>query len=126
MSIYEVHVYLAFPNCVRMQINQVLAARKKLVLFSVLQGSSAKPPRELVKRDEAEQLQLQKSLKVAHKLYQKQQAEAVKVARQYAAEERREAKKARAEELAAARELKKQQRDAATAQKSHDTLNRPK
>jgi hypothetical protein len=84
----------------------------------------------IVKRDEAEQLQLQKArdrdLKVAHKLCQKQQAEAVKVARQHATEERREAKKARAEELAAARELEKQQRDAATAQKSHDTLNRPK
>jgi hypothetical protein len=48
------------------------------------------------------------------------------VARQHAAEERREAKKARAAELATQRALKKLQRDAATAQKSHDTLNRPK
>jgi hypothetical protein len=54
-------------------------------------------------------------------LYKKQQAEAAKVARQHAAEERCNAKKARADELAAARALKKQQRDAATAQKSHDT-----
>ncbi len=46
------------------------------------------------------------------------------MARQHAAEERREAKKARAEELAAARALKKLQRDAATAQKSRNTLNK--
>ncbi|RMZ73735.1 pogo transposable [Pyrenophora seminiperda CCB06] len=59
-------------------------------------------------------------------LYKKQQADAAKLARQHAAEERREAKKVRAAELAADRALRKLQRDTATAQKSHDTLNRPK
>jgi hypothetical protein len=48
------------------------------------------------------------------------------VARQHAAEDRKIAKIAKAEELAAVRELKKLQRDAATAQKSHDTSNTPK
>jgi hypothetical protein len=47
------------------------------------------------------------------------------VARQYAKEEREE-KKAWAEELAATRALIKQQRDAATSQKSRDTLNKGK
>jgi hypothetical protein len=86
--------------------------------------------REATKRDEAEQLQLQKThdrdLKAAATLYRKQQAEAAKLARQHAAEERREAKKARAAELASDRALKKLQRDAETAQKSHDTPSRPK
>jgi hypothetical protein len=53
-------------------------------------------------------------------------AEAAKVARQEAAEERRKEKKAKAEELATARALKKLQRDAATAQKSHDIAEGPK
>ncbi|KAF2240277.1 hypothetical protein BU26DRAFT_535985 [Trematosphaeria pertusa] len=86
--------------------------------------------REATKRDEAEQLQLQKThdrdLKAAAMLYKKKQAEAAKLARQHAAEERREAKKARAAELASDQALKKQQRDAATAQKSHDTSNTAK
>jgi hypothetical protein len=86
--------------------------------------------REAVKRGEAEQQQLQKSrdrdLKEAAMLYKKQQADAAKLARQHAAEERREAKNVRAADLAADRALRKLQRDAATAQKSHDTLNRPK
>jgi hypothetical protein len=86
--------------------------------------------REATKRDEDERQQLQKThdreLKAAATLYKKKQAEAAKVARQQAAEERAKAKKARAEELAAARALKKLQRDAATAQKSHDTSNTAK
>jgi hypothetical protein len=48
------------------------------------------------------------------------------VARQEAAEERRKAKKVRADEVAAARALKKQQREAATLQKSHDVAKKPK
>jgi hypothetical protein len=48
------------------------------------------------------------------------------VARQYAKEEREKEKKAWAEELAATRALIKQQRDAATSQKSRDTLNKGK
>jgi hypothetical protein len=83
-----------------------------------------------VKQDEAEQQKLQKTrdreLKAAAKLYQKQQAEAAKMARQHAKEERAKEKKARAEELAAARALQKQQREAATSQKSRDTLNKGK
>jgi hypothetical protein len=59
-------------------------------------------------------------------LYKKQQAEAAKVARQNAAEEKREANKARAAELAAQRTLKKQERDAATAQKARDNTNTSK
>jgi hypothetical protein len=54
-------------------------------------------------------------------LYKKQQAKAAKVARQHATEERCKAKKEHADGLAAARTLKKQQCNAATAQKSHDT-----
>lgn len=53
-------------------------------------------------------------------------AEEAKARRQQEKEEREIAKKARAEELAANRELKKLQRDAATAQKSRDTLNKGK
>jgi hypothetical protein len=59
-------------------------------------------------------------------LYKKKQAEAAKVAQQEAAEECTKAKKAKAEELAAACALKKQQRNAPTAEKSHNTSNRPK
>jgi hypothetical protein len=86
--------------------------------------------RARVKEDEAEQLQLQKARNreatEASKLLQKQQAAEAKAARQRAAEERRAAKKAQAETLAAQRALKKQQRDAATAQKCRDTLNKGK
>ncbi|RMZ66324.1 pogo transposable [Pyrenophora seminiperda CCB06] len=86
--------------------------------------------RDAVKRDEAEQQQLQKArdrdLKAAASLYRKQQQEAAKVARQKAAEERRELKKARAAELAAERALKKQQRDAATAEISLNGANTSK
>jgi hypothetical protein len=91
---------------------------------------SPRKVREAVKRDEAEQLQLQKArdrdLKEVRKLYQKLQAEAAKAARQHAAEERRKAKKVRAKALAAAWALKKLQREAATSQKSRDTLNKGK
>jgi len=59
-------------------------------------------------------------------LYKKQQAEAAKVARQNAAKEKREANKARAAELTAQRALKKQERDAATAQKARDSTNTSK
>jgi hypothetical protein len=86
--------------------------------------------RKAAEQDEAEQLQLQKThdreMKAAATAYKKQQQEEAKVARQHAAEERREAKKARAAELAAERALKKLQRDAATAEKSRDTLNNSK
>jgi hypothetical protein len=86
--------------------------------------------REATKQDEDEHARLQKThnreLKAAATLYKKKQAEAAKVAQQQAAEERVKLKKAKAEKLAAARALKKQQRNAATAEKSHDTPNRPK
>ncbi|KAG9190745.1 hypothetical protein G6011_08833 [Alternaria panax] len=76
-------------------------------------------------QDEAEQSRLQKThdreLKAAATAHKKQQVEEAKVARQRAVEERRAAKKARAEELAAQRALKKQQREATTTHKSHDT-----
>ncbi|KAG9185961.1 hypothetical protein G6011_02517 [Alternaria panax] len=81
--------------------------------------------RKAVEQDEAEQSRLQKThdreLKAAATAYKKQQAEEAKVARQLTKEERDRERKARAAELAAQRALKKQQRDAATAQKSHDT-----
>ena len=86
--------------------------------------------REVTKRDEAEQLQLYRThdrdLKLAATLYKEEQADAVKVARQHAKEERDREKKARAEELAAQRVIEKQQREAVTAPKSHDTLNKAK
>jgi hypothetical protein len=65
-------------------------------------------------------------VRAAATVYRKQQQEEAKVARRHAAEERRKAKKARAAELAAERALKKLQRDAATAEKSRDTLNNSK
>jgi hypothetical protein len=52
---------------------------------------------------------------------QKQIAEEAKALRQIAKERSNEERKARAAELAAARALKKQQRDAATSQKSRNT-----
>jgi hypothetical protein len=83
-----------------------------------------------VKQDEAKREQLQKAhdreLKAAATLYKKKQAEAAKAEQQKAREEAAIAQKARAEKLAAERALKKQQRDAATAQKSHDRLNKGK
>lgn len=86
--------------------------------------------RDAVKKDEAEQLRLQKShdrdLKAAATLYKKKLQEAAKVARQEAKEQRDRERKARAEELAASRALKKQQREAATPKKSHDTPSIPK
>ena len=86
--------------------------------------------RETVKLNEAEQLQLQKTqdreLKAAAASYKKRQQEAAREARQVAKEERERERKAKAERLAASRALKKQQRDAATAQKSHDTANKSK
>ncbi|KAF1345015.1 hypothetical protein EJ07DRAFT_121660, partial [Lizonia empirigonia] len=86
--------------------------------------------REATKRDEAEREQLQRSQdkerKAAASLYKKKQDEAAKAERQKARGEAAMAKKARAEELAAARALKKQQHDAAIAQKSRDRLNNSK
>jgi hypothetical protein len=64
--------------------------------------------------------------KAAATAYKKQQQEEARVARQRAAEERRQAKKVQAKALATERALKKQQREAATAQKSHDTLKKRK
>ena len=86
--------------------------------------------REAVTQREAEQEKLQKTeireLKAAATLYKKRMAAEAKVARQHAKEEREKAKKARTEEVAAARALKKQQRNAATLQKSRDTPNKGK
>jgi hypothetical protein len=84
--------------------------------------------RETVKQREEEAEKLQKEqdrdLKAAATLYKKNIAEEAKelrkIARAYAAEER----KARATQRVAARALKKQQRDAATSQKSRDTPNK--
>jgi hypothetical protein len=99
------------------------------VLWSLSKIREARA-REAVRQKEAEQLQLQKArdreLREALKLYQKEQAEAAKAARQRAVEERREAKKAQAEALAAQRALKKQQRDAATAEKYRNRTNTSK
>jgi type IV secretory pathway VirB10-like protein len=84
--------------------------------------------REKVEQDNAEQEKLQKNkareLKASETLYKKKMAEEAKAERQRAKEEREKAKKARREELAAARALKQQERDAATTQKSRDTLNK--
>ncbi|KAF1828339.1 hypothetical protein BDW02DRAFT_469677, partial [Decorospora gaudefroyi] len=86
--------------------------------------------RKAAEEDEAEQLRLQKThdreLKAAVTAYKKKQAEAAKLAQQHAAEERRKAKRARAAQLAAQRALNKQQRDAATAEKSRNTPNNSK
>jgi hypothetical protein len=61
---------------------------------------------------------------VSATLYEKQQAETAKVARQHTAKAPREAKDAQAVELATERALKKQQRDALTAEKSSNILNK--
>jgi hypothetical protein len=86
--------------------------------------------RETVRQREEEQEKLQKThdreLKAAATLYKKKMAEEAKALRQIARERAAEERKARAAELAAARALKKQQRDAATSQKSRDTLNKGK
>lgn len=86
--------------------------------------------RETVKQREEEQEKLQKThdreLKAAATLYKKKIAEEAKALRQVAKERAAEERKAKAAELAATRALKKQQRDAATSQKSRDTLNKGK
>jgi hypothetical protein len=102
-----------------------------VVLFSGLQGSSAKPaptrpPNKMETSAHDSKKTHNRESKAAATLYKKKQAKAAKVARQQATEEFAKAKKAKAEELATARALKKQQRNAATAEKSHDTPNRPK
>jgi hypothetical protein len=86
--------------------------------------------RERVKQHEEEQEKLQKShdreLKAAAILYKKKMAEEAKALRKVARERAAEERKAKAAELAAARALKKQQRDAATSQKSRDIPNKGK
>jgi hypothetical protein len=86
--------------------------------------------RKAAEQDEAEQLQLQKARdgesKAASAAYKKQLQEAAKVVQQQAKIARDAKRKARAEEQAANRALKKAQSDAATAQKSRDTLNKGK
>jgi predicted metal-binding transcription factor (methanogenesis marker protein 9) len=86
--------------------------------------------REATKQDEAQREKLQKKEareeKAAASFLKNQKAEEAKVERQQLKEQREMAKKAKAEELAAARALKKQQQDAATSQKSHNTLKKGK
>jgi hypothetical protein len=85
--------------------------------------------RETVRQREEEQEKLQKThdgeLKTAARLHEKKIAEEAKALRQTARERAAEERKARAAELAP-RALKKQQRDAATSQKSRDTPNKGK
>jgi hypothetical protein len=86
--------------------------------------------RETVKQREEEAEKLQKEhdrdLKAAATLYKKKMAEEAKELRKIARERAAEERKARAAERVAARALKKQQRDAATSQKSRDTPNKGK
>jgi hypothetical protein len=80
--------------------------------------------------NEIVQLQLQKTrdreAKAAATAYKKQQQKEARVAQQLAAGKRCQVKKAQAEALATKQAHKKQQREAATAQKSYDTLNKRK
>jgi hypothetical protein len=86
--------------------------------------------RERVKQRDAEEQKLQKTrnrdLKAAATLYKKKMAEEAKVLRKIARERAAEESKARAAERVTARALKKQQRDAATSQKSRDTPSKGK
>jgi hypothetical protein len=84
--------------------------------------------RETVKQREEEAEKLQKEqdrdLKAAATLYKKNIAEEAKELRKIARARAAEERKARAAQRVTARALKKQQRDAATSQKSRDTPNK--
>jgi hypothetical protein len=67
-----------------------------------------------------------RELKWRQRCTRKQQAEAAKVACQNAAEKKRKANKARVAELATQQALKKQERNAATAQKACNSTNTSK
>jgi hypothetical protein len=88
--------------------------------------------REVVKQREEEAEKLckanDKQLREAALLYKKQLQAAAKEARGIAKVERKKQADAKAQRLAKSRALKQQeqQRDAATSQKSHDTLNKGK
>jgi hypothetical protein len=77
------------------------------------------------RKEEEEKLQKSKAreLKAAATLYKKKMAREAKALRQIAKVQHEQERKAKADELATAHMLKKQQCEAATPQKSHNTLN---